>query len=60
MKLHNEIVRYFTSPEMQKQMTAMGAVVDIKTSEEMRKIIPLEIAKWTKVAIDAGMPRGDK
>jgi len=26
----------------------------------MRKIIPVEIAKWTKVAIDAGMPRADK
>jgi len=41
-------------------MTAMGAIVDIKTTEEMRKIIPAEIAKWTKVAIDAGMPRADK
>ena len=38
-------------------MTAMGAVLDIKNTEEMRKIIPQEIAKWTKVAIDAGMPR---
>jgi tripartite-type tricarboxylate transporter receptor subunit TctC len=56
-KLHNEIVRYFNSPETQKQMTAMGASVDIKTADEMRKIIPAEIAKWTKVAIDAGMPR---
>jgi tripartite-type tricarboxylate transporter receptor subunit TctC len=59
-KLHDEIVRYFTSPEIQKQMTAMGAVLDIKTPDEMRKIIPAEIAKWTKVAIDAGMPRADK
>jgi tripartite-type tricarboxylate transporter receptor subunit TctC len=56
-KLHDEIARYFTSSEMQKQMTAMGAVIDIKTPEEMRKIIPDEIKKWTKVAIDAGMPR---
>jgi tripartite-type tricarboxylate transporter receptor subunit TctC len=60
MKLHEEIVRYFNLPETQKQMAAMGAVVDIKTPEEMRKIIPAEIAKWTKVAIDAGMPRADK
>ena len=60
MKLHDEIVRYFTSPETQKQMTAMGAVVDIRTPEEMRKIIPAEIAKWTKVAIDAGMPRAEQ
>jgi tripartite-type tricarboxylate transporter receptor subunit TctC len=59
MKLHEEIVRYFTSPEIQKQMTAMGAVLDIRTPEEMRRIIPVEIAKWTKVAVDAGMPRFD-
>jgi len=57
MKLHEEIARYFTSPEMRKQMTAMGAVIDIRTPEEMRKIVPGEIKKWTKVAIDAGMPR---
>ena len=56
-KLHDEIARYFTSPETLKQMNAMGAAVDIKTADEMRKIIPAEIAKWTKVAIEAGMPR---
>jgi len=60
MKLHNEIARYFTSPAMQKQMVTMGAEVDIKTPDEMRKIIPAEIAKWTQVAIDAGMPRAVK
>ena len=60
MKLHNEIVKFFRSPEMLKKMTAMGAVLDIKTPDEMRKIIPAEIAKWTKVAIDAGMPRDVK
>ena len=59
-RLHNEIVRYFTQPEVQKQMTAMGAVLDLKGTEEMRKIIPVEIAKWTKVAIDTGMPRETK
>ena len=41
-------------------MTAMGAVLDIKTPDEMRKIIPAEIAKWTKVAIDVDMPRAVK
>jgi tripartite-type tricarboxylate transporter receptor subunit TctC len=56
-KLHDETARFFTSPEMLKKMTAMGAVIDIKTPDEMRKIIPAEIAKWTRVAIDAGMPR---
>ncbi|MBI2225963.1 MAG: tripartite tricarboxylate transporter substrate binding protein [Betaproteobacteria bacterium] len=60
MKLHNEIARFFTSPEMQKKMVAMGAEIDIKTPDEMRKIIPAEIAKWTKVAIDVDMPRAVK
>ena len=57
MKLHNEIARYFRLPDVQKQITTMGAVIDIRTPEEMRKIIPAEIAKWTKVAIDTRMPR---
>jgi tripartite-type tricarboxylate transporter receptor subunit TctC len=57
MKLHDEIVKYFNEPEVQKQMTAMGAVIDLKSPEEMRKFIPSEIDKWTKVAIEAGMPR---
>jgi len=35
----------------------MGAELDIRSGEEMRKLIPAEIAKWTKVAIAAGMPR---
>lgn len=56
-KLHDELAQYFTSPEMMKKMTDMGAVVDIKTPDQMRKIIPAEIAKWTKVAADAGMKR---
>ncbi|MBI4190771.1 MAG: tripartite tricarboxylate transporter substrate binding protein [Betaproteobacteria bacterium] len=60
MKLHNEIARFFTSPEVLKKITAMGAVIDIKTPDEMRKIIPAEITKWTKVAIDADMPRAVK
>ena len=56
-KLHNEIARYFNSPEMRKTMTDMGAVIDIKTPDQMRQIIPGEIKKWTQVAIEAGMPR---
>ena len=59
-RLHKEIVAYFTLPEIRKQMTAMGAVIDLKNTEEMRRIIPAEIKKWTKVAIDAGMPRENK
>lgn len=56
-RLHTSIAAYMRSPETQKLLTAMGAEVDIRTGDEMRKIIPVEIAKWTKVAIAAGMPR---
>jgi tripartite-type tricarboxylate transporter receptor subunit TctC len=60
MKLHKELVGYFTSPETVKVLAGMGIVLEIKTADEMRKIIPQEIAKWTKVALEAGMPRDVK
>ena len=56
-RLHKETAGFFTSPEMREKMTAMGAVIDIQGPDEMRKIVPIEIAKWTRVAIEAGMPR---
>jgi len=56
-RLHTEIANYLRQPETQKRITAMGADIDIKTPDEMRQIIPAEIAKWTKVAMAAGMPR---
>lgn len=56
-RLHNEIARYFTSTEMRKKMTDMGAFIDIRNADEMRKIIPVEIRKWTQVAVEAGIPR---
>jgi tripartite-type tricarboxylate transporter receptor subunit TctC len=59
-RLHNETARFFTSAEMRKKMTDMGAFVEIRNADEMRKIIPAEIAKWTKVAADAGIPRVTK
>jgi tripartite-type tricarboxylate transporter receptor subunit TctC len=54
-RLHTVIVSYIRAPETEKRLTAMGAEIDIKTPDEMRKIIPVEIAKWTKVARAAGM-----
>lgn len=56
-RLHNEVASYLTSPDIRKKLTAMGAEVDIRTGEEMKKIIPGEIAKWTKVAIAAKMAK---
>ena len=59
-RLEDELVAFFTTPEMQKKMSSMGAVIDLKGPAEMRKIIPAEIAKWTKVADAAGIPRENK
>lgn len=56
-RLHAEVLRYFTNPEVAKQMVAQGTIIDLKSPEEMRKYIPAEMAKWRKVAIDVGMPR---
>ncbi len=59
-KLYQTISGYFTSAAMQTKLASMGIVVDIKTSDEMRKIVPAEIAKWKQIAIDTGMPRFNK
>ena len=56
-KLNAEVARYLSLPEIQKRFTDEGAEVDIKTPAEMRKMIPLDMAKWAKVAKEAGMSR---
>lgn len=56
-KLSKTMSDYFTSAPMQKKLASMDIVVDIKTSDDMRKIVPAEIAKWKQIAIDTGMPR---
>jgi tripartite-type tricarboxylate transporter receptor subunit TctC len=54
-RLHGEIASYLRMPETEKRLAAMGADIDIRTGDELRKIIPVEIAKWTQVAKSAGM-----
>ena len=56
-KLNTEIAAYLKQPETQKRFTTEGAEVDIRTPAEMRKMIPLDMAKWAKVAKEAGMTR---
>ena len=34
-----------------------GAEVDIRTPAELKKMIPLDMAKWARVAKEAGMSR---
>ncbi len=54
-KLNADVATYLRSPETQKRFTNEGAEVEIRTPAEMRKMIPLDMAKWAKVAKDAGM-----
>lgn len=54
-RLSTEIAGYLKQPETRKRFADEGAEVDIMTPDEVRKMIPVEIAKWTKVARAAGM-----
>ena len=54
-KLSAAITAYLNMPETQKRFTTEGAEVDIQTPAEMRKMIPLDMAKWARVAKEAGM-----
>ncbi len=49
-KLNAEIARYLRLPETQKRFAAEGVEADIRTPEEVRKMLPVEIAKWANVA----------
>lgn len=56
-KLYDDIGAYMRQPSTVKTFTSMGGELDLKTADEVREMIPTEIAKWTKVAIEAGMAR---
>ena len=56
-KLHTEIAAILATPESAKRFAAENAQVDVKTPAEMRKLIPEDLAKWEKVARDAGMQK---
>ncbi len=56
-KLNKEIAAILATPETAKRFAVDSAEVDIRTPAEIRKMIPAELAKWAKVAQDAGMPK---
>jgi tripartite-type tricarboxylate transporter receptor subunit TctC len=56
-KLNKEIAAILARPETAKRFAVDSAEVDIRTPAEIRKMIPADIAKWEKVARDAGMER---
>jgi tripartite-type tricarboxylate transporter receptor subunit TctC len=54
-RLNAEVATFLSLPETRKRFMDEGAEVDIKSSEELRRMIPADIAKWTQVAKAAGM-----
>ncbi len=48
-KLSAEIARYLNLPETRKRFEAEGVESDFRTPEEVRKMLPVEIAKWANV-----------
>jgi tripartite-type tricarboxylate transporter receptor subunit TctC len=55
LRLNTEIGHYLSLPETQKRFTNEGAEVDIRTPDEIRRMIPVDMEKWAKVAKEAGM-----
>ena len=56
-KLNTEIAAVLSMPETVKRFAVDSAEVDIRTPAEMRKMIPADLAKWDKVAREAGMQK---
>jgi tripartite-type tricarboxylate transporter receptor subunit TctC len=56
-KLNQEIAAVLRMPETAKRFAVDSAEVFISTPAEIRKMIPADIAKWEKVARDAGMQK---
>jgi tripartite-type tricarboxylate transporter receptor subunit TctC len=55
VRLNAEVATFLRLPETQKRFTEEGAEVDIKTPAEIRNMISSDMAKWAKVAKEAGM-----
>lgn len=56
-KLNTEVGAILMLPETAKRFAVDSAEVDIRTLAELRKMIPADLAKWAKVAQDAGMQK---
>ena len=56
-KLNTEIAAILKLPETAKRFAAESAEVEIRSPAEIRKMIPVDVAKWEKVARDAGMQK---
>jgi tripartite-type tricarboxylate transporter receptor subunit TctC len=49
-KLNMEMERYLKLPETTKRFATEGVEADFRTPEEVRKFLPVEMAKWANVA----------
>lgn len=56
-KLNSEIAAILALPETAKRFAVDSAEVDIRSPVEIRKMIRADLAKWAKVAQDAGMEK---
>jgi tripartite-type tricarboxylate transporter receptor subunit TctC len=56
-RLNSEIAQILKLPETAKRFSVESAEIEIRTPAEIRKMIPQDLAKWDKVARDAGMPK---
>ena len=54
-KLNAAVASYLGMPETQKRFLNEGAEVDIRTPAAVAAMIPLDMAKWARVAKEAGM-----
>ena len=54
-KLNKEIAAILQTPETVRRFSTETAEVEIRTPAEIRKMIPADLAKWERVARDAGM-----
>ena len=56
-KLNTEVAAILKLPETGRRFGLEGAEVEIRTPAEIRAMIPVDLAKWAKVAADAGMQK---
>ena len=54
-RLHGDVVKILTAPEMREKLAGLGFDVVASTSEEFARDIRIEVSKWTKVIKQAGI-----
>ncbi len=54
-RINAEVARHLNLPDTRKRFINEGTEVDIKTPAELRKMVLTDMARWAKVAKEAGM-----